>query len=312
MTYESRLNLNYTFGTLNAAASSSDTTLSSPDFGVLPPTLSTASYVPITLQDPGLKVYEIVWANAHAAGASTVTVVRGKEASAARAWPAGTLWTVTPTLRDGVLPVATRSALPTDPHGGLRCYLQDEQLIVELIQGVGWVSTVAGIGYRATTKLAADASTVSFTGIPAALKQVTLSWRARESWNDYYAEVWVRINNDASVNYFHNWQNQIGFSGPVVVGGRQGATVAILGICAGSSTAATIFGSGEATIPGWDNTTGKGLNILMRSHMYDTTTTNYLSYGSSLYWGDPPYTSLVFYGSGPFRAGSTFTVYGWA
>lgn len=132
MTYENRLPVNYAFGTLTNAAAISDTTLTSADFATgLPSGLSTTTYVPVTLQDPSTKAFEIVWANAHTASATTATVLRGREGTTARAWGAGTLWTVSPTLRDGVLPIANRAALPSDPHVGLRCFVQDEQIVLE-------------------------------------------------------------------------------------------------------------------------------------------------------------------------------------
>jgi len=152
MTYEIRLPANYAFGTLTQAAAISDLTLTSTDFAArLPSGLSTTVYVPIVLQDPSTGNYEICWANSHTAASSTAGVLRGKESTSARTWPSGTLWTVAPTLRDGVLPVSTRSALPTDPHTGLRCYIQDEQVTVEWAPSAGWWSAVKTLAGRLVT-----------------------------------------------------------------------------------------------------------------------------------------------------------------
>jgi hypothetical protein len=132
LTYENRLTVNFAFGTLTNAAAISDTSLVSTDFAApIPSGLSTTTYVPITLQDPASKVFEVVWATGHTGGSSTVTVVRGREGTTTRSWGSGTLWAVTPTLRDGLFPVPTRAALPTDWHVGLRCYVQDEQITLE-------------------------------------------------------------------------------------------------------------------------------------------------------------------------------------
>lgn len=132
MAYENRVPANYSFGTLSQAAQVADVTIASNDFATrLPTGLSSTTYVPITLHDPGQGIYEIVWCTGHTAGASTATVLRGRETTTSLLWPAGTLWTVAPTLRDGVLPVANRAALPTDPHVGLECLLQDEQVKIE-------------------------------------------------------------------------------------------------------------------------------------------------------------------------------------
>jgi hypothetical protein len=149
MTYENRLIQNYSFGTLTNAAAISDTSLVSNDFSArLATGLSTTIYVPITLQDPSTGIYEIVWANAHTAASSTATVLRGKESTSARAWPSGTLWTVAPTVRDGLLPVTTRSALPTDPHAGIRAEIQDEQVVVEWSVSSGWTSPLRQLAGR--------------------------------------------------------------------------------------------------------------------------------------------------------------------
>jgi hypothetical protein len=132
LTYENRLSANYTFGVLTSAAATPDTTLTSTDFSArLASGLSTTTYVPITLQDSSTGNFEIVWANAHTAAATTCTVLRGREGTSARAWASGTLWVVAPTLRDVMLSVANRAALPADAHVGMRCELQDEQAMVE-------------------------------------------------------------------------------------------------------------------------------------------------------------------------------------
>jgi hypothetical protein len=136
--YENRLTANYAFGQLTSAVAITDTTLTSAEFATgLPIGLSTAMYVPISLQDPNTRVCEIVWATAHTAASTSATVLRGREGLTARAWPAGTLWAVTPTVRDIVLPVANRAALPSDPHVGLRAFLQDERVVTEWTLG-GW------------------------------------------------------------------------------------------------------------------------------------------------------------------------------
>ena len=174
MTYENRWPANYAFGTLSVAAAISDTTLQSVDFGsLLPSGLSTTLYVPMVLQDQSTKLYEIVWVNAHTAAATSCTVLRGREGTAARAWPSGTLWTISPTLRDGVLPVTTRSALPTDPHVGLRCEIQDEQVVVEWTPSVGWFSPLRPLAGRIVTTAGQINTAIAGTEIDIAKLAVT-------------------------------------------------------------------------------------------------------------------------------------------
>lgn len=137
--YDLRNPLDYRFGQLSSGVTSLDTTLQSAAFANLPSGLSATLYVPITLADDSLGLYETVWVTGHAAASQSVTVVRGREGTTARAWAAGTTWRIAPTIRD-TLPVYTRGALPTDAHLGMRCLLSDESIVVEKQAG-GWLPT---------------------------------------------------------------------------------------------------------------------------------------------------------------------------
>jgi hypothetical protein len=312
VTYETRFNQLYSFGTLTGAASASDTTLSSNDFAALPPGLSTTTYIPITLQDPSLKVCEVVWVNSHASGAATVTATRGREATTARAWPSGTLWTVTPTLRDGVLPVASRAALPSDPHVGLRCYLQDEQLIVEWILGVGWVGTAAGATYRGGQVLAVDTPSIVVSSIPTTLKKLVVHWVAR-STNTSGAEAMImRINGAATATYYTtmSWQSattpgyQVDWAG----------TGCHCGWMTGANAAVNNWGAGEIVLPGWNAPGNRGaLSFLAQSHYIQTQADTIRAHNCGEWVGSGPYTSLTFVPAvGSFRAGTEILVYGYA
>lgn len=308
MTYESRLTLNYVFGTLTDAVSTSQTTLSSADFSVLPPGLSTITYVPITLQDPSTKVCEIVWANSHAAGAATVSVVRAREATAARAWPAGTLWTVAPTLRDGVVPVATRSALPADPHVGLRAFLQDEQVLVEWVLGVGWVGTSAA-GFRTAVTAGSDVATLTVSNIPSALKKLVVHWVARSSVAAVYENFFMRVNG-ATGFYSASESNQVGTTTYPAV--DWGPTAGHVGLVTGASSSAANWAAGVITVPGWNSSRG-AVSYIAVGYLSNSTadTVRWMSAGQ--YTGAWPYTSLTFLAnSGLVKAGSEFVIYGYA
>lgn len=310
MTYESRLSLNYVFGTLTDAASASQTTLTSADFAALPPGLSTAAYVPITLQDPSTKVCEIVWANAHTAGATTVTVVRGKESTTARSWPAGALWTQAPTLRDGVLPVASRAALPTDPHAGLRAYLQDEQIVVEWVLGVGWIGPYAGT-YRAVQSLAVDTTSLTFSNIPSTLKRVQVTWAARSAGTGTWDSLLMRVNG-STAGYFSTLSNQGGVTPAYSV---EWATAwATVGWIGTTTTAVWNWGAGEIVFPAWNAPGGRAaLNWLAQSHFIDGQTNTIRGHIGGEYGAAGPYTSLTFSpNTVGFKAGTEFVLYGFA
>jgi hypothetical protein len=162
MTYEIRVPANYAFGTLTSALSVSDTTVNSAEFSTrLASGLSTTVYVPITLQNPTTGVFEIVWANSHTGAATSATVLRAKEDTTALVWPSGTLWSNAPTVRDGVLLVSTRAALPADPHIGLRALIQDENLVVEWNLSSGWGTPMRPILTRVASTSGVLVSTVN-------------------------------------------------------------------------------------------------------------------------------------------------------
>lgn len=166
MAYEFRQPANYASGLLKNAAAVSDTALVSDDFiASLAAGLSNTTYVPITLQDPAAKTYEIVWATGHVAGSNSATVLRGREGTIARAWPSSTLWTCAPTIRDGLFPT-TRANLPADPHIGMRAALSDESRVLTW-NGSAWttgnVVTLprpnATLGWSAATSALANSTT---------------------------------------------------------------------------------------------------------------------------------------------------------
>lgn len=138
MAYEQRTPLDYRFGQLTATVTSLDTTLTSAAFASLPSDLSAAKYLPITLADDSLGVYEVVWVTGHTAGSTAVTVVRGREGSTPRAWSQGAVWRAAPLARD-TLTVLSRASLPTDAHTGMRVMLADENQVVEKGPD-GWMS----------------------------------------------------------------------------------------------------------------------------------------------------------------------------
>lgn len=183
--YELRVPANYSFGQLTNAAAISDTSMVSTDFASLQSGLSTTQYMPITLQDPATKVFEIVWATAHTGGSNTLTVVRGREGTTARAWPASTLWACAPTLRDSVLPVANAAALPADPHVGLRALQLDTQQVVQWGYPGGWAleagKSVLGLTKRNTTDNVASATNLMF-------ETLTISGMKATKW---YKAVWT-------------------------------------------------------------------------------------------------------------------------
>jgi hypothetical protein len=102
MANERRVRGNYSFGTVPGGLGAADTQISSAGFAGLP-VIDNYSHAALTLYSPATSAYEIVYVTAHAAGATTATIVRGREGTTAQAWLANTPWLHGPTARDLVL-----------------------------------------------------------------------------------------------------------------------------------------------------------------------------------------------------------------
>lgn len=312
MTYENRYGVNYAYGVLTQAADKAAATLVSDDFiNRLPTGLSTTTYVPVTLQDAATGTYEIVWVNNHAAGSNTANVLRGRESTTALTWPAGTLWIVAPTQRDGVLWVPTRSALPTDAHVGLRAIIADEQVVVEWVLGVGWAGT-GPVAYRTNQLLAADAPSVTFVNIPPTLKRLQLDWMARGTGAATYSDLRIRVNNNATGAYYTNIHHQVGTVINCYCDTQ--ITFGAIGALASASAASNIWSAGEAVIVGWNMTAPAQATPHIQFHagMWLSAAESFYSQGNIMFYANGPYTSLTLYaGGGNLKAGSEFTLYGW-
>lgn len=140
MANEQRAPRDYLSGTLSVAAAISDTTIQSTAFTGLPTNFTSTVYLPLVLHDPSAGLYEVAWCTAHSSSSTSVTVVRGREGTSARAWPTGTQVMCAPTVRD-TLSVLSRASLPSDAHYGMRALVSDESVVNER-SSAGWLPTV--------------------------------------------------------------------------------------------------------------------------------------------------------------------------
>ena len=92
-----RLRFNRALGALDVALATGDTTLSSPGLATLG-VVAGPDVAALTISTG--TAYEIVWVTAHAAAATTATIVRAQEGTAAQAWAVGTAWVHGPTSVD--------------------------------------------------------------------------------------------------------------------------------------------------------------------------------------------------------------------
>lgn len=91
-------------GKLDAALAAADTTISGPGLADLP-VIDAAAYVPLSLfvrDATSLRITqrEVVWVTAHAAGATTATVLRAQEGTTAKTWAIGDQFAVALTAAD--------------------------------------------------------------------------------------------------------------------------------------------------------------------------------------------------------------------
>lgn len=142
MAFERRIPVLNFSGALSAGCTALDTTISSASFAdpVNPlPVISAGSpqsYVPLVLANDSQGKMEVVYVTNHASGATTATVTRGREGTAAQPFNAGDVVRCAPTTYDYV-PGFTRAGLPSDGFYGMRSYVTDENLIVERTS-TGW------------------------------------------------------------------------------------------------------------------------------------------------------------------------------
>lgn len=141
MVYEQRAPRDYLSGTLSTAAAISDTALVADIFSGLPTDLTTTKFLPLTIHDPSTGVYEVVWVTAHSGVSTTVTAVRAREGTTARAWPTGSYVICAPTVRDA-LAASTLAALPSDGHTGMRAIVTDRGDVRQRVGSGAWVASV--------------------------------------------------------------------------------------------------------------------------------------------------------------------------
>jgi hypothetical protein len=130
------------YGQLASSVTAGATSIVDTAFSALPTITGTANYIPLAFTDSTLHLTEIMWVTAHAASSNTITVVRAKEGTTARAWAAGTPFAQAETRRDGLLPV-TSGTIPSDLHVGARFVESDTGLVKQKTLNA---SNVAAVG----------------------------------------------------------------------------------------------------------------------------------------------------------------------
>lgn len=156
-------------------------------------------------------------------------------------------------------------------------------------------------------RIGAAQPSILFTDIPINLRSVRIKWRARVTGAVALADITVQINSDGSAAYNDQLlQVNAAVVTPVAI---SPFTAFRLGVLAGATAPAGMYGSGTADIIGWDppytgflgctamsQSMSSGLAIEMNGAAYNTA---------------GPYTSMMFVpGSGSFDAGTDIQIEG--
>jgi hypothetical protein len=170
----------------------------------------------------------------------------------------------------------------------------------------------AGGIYRARQKLTTAAAQVVFSNIPATLRNLTLTYRARGDTVAQLLFISVRPNNVSAATYFSSYTQGINVTASAAVQ-SPAVTWAMAGFIPGASSTAGVFGSGQILFPSWDTTTDQTFNHF--SQALGSTTANFANTtGGGVLLTAATWTSLVIapnaFAGGNFIAGSDFQLSG--
>lgn len=217
----------------------------------------------------------------------------------------GTGWL--PLAPYGLLPVANQAARDaiTGVYDGLAVWRQDND----------WIDVYAGAAYqqvtpyRQVTVLGGLAATVTLSGIPSSLRNVRVTWHARNDAAAASSGMFMRVNGDAGANY-HTELTETKNAAVSAFNDPSGTNSVQVGNIPAATAAAGVFGAGEVLFTGWDR--GARLPLLSRSGYFDTAANSSHITTAGSYAGAAPYTSVSFTPTGGnFIAASEFMVEGW-
>jgi len=141
MANDLRVRQDFVAGALSAPLASGATSMSSAGLEDLQ-VIDTSNFCSIGLfrTDASGRVIqkEIVWVIVHTAGATTATIVRGREGTTAQDWDTGDRWSHSQTARD-ITVICLSTARPTNPHKGLEIYEIDTGA-KRVWDGIAWQS----------------------------------------------------------------------------------------------------------------------------------------------------------------------------
>jgi hypothetical protein len=154
MANEIRVRPNFVAGGLSADMASGATSMFSAGLADLP-AITAVDHAALTLWRTDLAgrvtQKEIIWVTAHTGGASTATVVRGREGTTAQNWLTGDRWSCTQ-LSSDVPTICTSATRPTNPYHGMLIWETDSKRLLAY-DGAAWQVQSGDTGWVMLTLL---------------------------------------------------------------------------------------------------------------------------------------------------------------
>lgn len=171
------------------------------------------------------------------------------------------------------------------------------------------VASIAGaMPFRARTKLAAPAATITIGSIPTTLRSLRVRWLARGNDAAPYNAMYMRVNGSSAAVYSQVFyeNNGAGLTRVTAVG----STAVNVGICVQAGSTAGFFGAGLVDFIGWDSVAATaGLTWLYKGAAdmaFGVVDDGFAKFGAV-----GPYTSLTFFpAAGSFVAGTDIQLVG--
>jgi hypothetical protein len=209
----------------------------------------------------------------------------------------------------GVIPIRNSGARPaagTEAPGTWHWHIQGGKF--EFNNGSAIVDGMPL--YKARNTLGGSAATVSFTGIPSNLRELTLKWTARSTDAATNVLVQLRVNNDSGANYFDEFLFYTATTAPVS-NFENGTGAWRIGRATGAGAPANVFGVGTLELVGWDSPHANHLGAVWRSFAGATAAAPMIEDGAGTFATAGPYNRLdIICNTGSFIAGSDFSLVG--
>lgn len=163
--------------------------------------------------------------------------------------------------------------------------------------------------YRQVTVVGSAVGSITFSGFPTGLRNITVKWTARGTNATEVIGVLIRVNNDSTGAYFGTYMQEQ--NATVTNVSNSGGTSQQVGVMCAASAGANAFSVGQIDIGGIGSASRK-MNATFRSHCWSTQANSYHTTGGFMYNAVGPYTSFVFLpATGNFDVGTEFYFEGW-